>query len=671
MRAKMYGWLIAVMMLTASVCGRAQSPVTSSDLSMASLEELMNVKVTSVSKKEETFFQTAAAIYVITQDEIRRSGLNSIPELLRLVPGLEVARIDGNKWAISARGFNIRYAYKLLVLIDGRSVYSPEFSGVYWESLNVPLDEIERIEIIRGPGGTLWGANAVNGVINIITKDSIETQGGLLTVGGGNEEHGFGSLRYGGRLGGNASYRVYANFFNRSPLVDASGHRASDRWSGSGGGWRLDWERSKRDFLTFQGDLHDHHLRETSGLVSPLAPFVPPRNTPGEFTGGHVLGRWTHTFSERSDTVLQAYFDRSRREIKDGGERFDTYDLDFQHHVALGRRQDLIWGLGYRLIADQTNSNAGTPLQFIPKGRTVQLFSGFVQNELTLIKNRLRLTIGSKLEHNDYSGFDLQPNVRLLWTPSAHQTVWAAASRAVRTPARFQEGFQATSAISDEVVGPVVIAVSTVPHAKSEELRAYEFGYRVRPAGRLSLDVATFFNFYDRLLSIEAGQPTFEFTPQPPHFVFPAQYLNLMRGSTYGLEAVVNLELTRRWKCRAGYSFLEMALNHKLLGREVSVDSFEGGNPKHQFQIHSFLKLPGNFTLDHSLYYVAHLPLQQIPAYARLDARLGWRVREGIDLSLGLQNLLDPRHPELNSLDADVITSQPKRSIYGKATWRF
>jgi iron complex outermembrane receptor protein len=242
---------------------------------------------------------------------------------------------------------------------------------------------------------------------------------------------------------------------------------------------------------------------------------------------------------------------------------------------------------------------------------------------------------------------------------------------AVRTPARFQDGFRTHSAFPDQAVGPIVVTLMSVPHARSEELRAYEFGYRVQPSARLSPDLTAFTNFYDRLPSIDPDLPSFEFTPPPSHFAITAFYGNLLRGSTYGMEAAVTLDLTRDWKCRAGYSFLEMDLSHKLLGRDVAVDSFESGNPKHQFRVHSYLKLPGNFTLDNSLYYVAHLPLQQIPAYTRLDARLGWRVREGLDLSLGLQNLLDPRHPEFNSPDSGVITSQPKRSVYGKATWRF
>ncbi|HKX29299.1 MAG TPA: TonB-dependent receptor, partial [Blastocatellia bacterium] len=435
MRGIIYVWSIAVVMVVGAAVF-AQAPAPAPDLTTATLEELMNIEITSVSKKEEKLFRSAAAIYVITQEEIRRSGLTSIPELLRLAPGLQVGRIDGNKWAITSRGFNGRLANKLLALIDGRSLYSPESAGVYWEAQLLPVEEIERIEVIRGPGGTLWGANAVNGVINIITKHAGDSQGGLLTVGSGSEEQGFVSARYDTKIGEEAFYRVYARYFKRSGLVDSIGRDANDGQTAAQGGFRLDWQLSKRDTLTVHGDIYDSHLRETSIVASLSALFKPPSNTQGEFMGGNVTGRWARAISDHSDLALQIYFDRSRREVYDLGERFDTLDVDLQYNLHLGRRQEIVSGIGYRLIADRTNTNIGTPVQLDPKARTVQIFSGFVQDEFTLIKDHLRLTLGSKLEHNDYNGFETQPNVRLLWTPSAHQVVWAAVSRAVRTPTR-------------------------------------------------------------------------------------------------------------------------------------------------------------------------------------------------------------------------------------------
>ncbi|HKX27773.1 MAG TPA: TonB-dependent receptor plug domain-containing protein, partial [Blastocatellia bacterium] len=312
----------------------------------------MNIEVTSVSKKEEQLFQAAAAVYVITREDIRRSGLTSLPELFRLVPGMDVARIDGNKWAISVRGFNRRFVDKLLVLVDGRTVYSPHFSGVFWEAQQPPLEEIERIEVIRGPGGTLWGANAVNGVINIITKHAKDSQGGLMTAGGGSEEQGFASARYGGMIGAHAHYRAYARYFNRSGLVNAAGFNAHDWQNWVSGGWRVDWKRSERDALTVQAEIYDTGLRETQTTINLAAPFAPPALSPGELTGGNVLGRWDHLFSDRSNTTLQIYLNRLHRAVYDVTEHEDTLDVDFQHRLAV-KRQEIVWGLGYRVTSDR------------------------------------------------------------------------------------------------------------------------------------------------------------------------------------------------------------------------------------------------------------------------------------------------------------------------------
>ncbi|HWX40519.1 MAG TPA: TonB-dependent receptor plug domain-containing protein, partial [Blastocatellia bacterium] len=324
--------LILLCMLALAISVPAQDP---SDLAAKSIEELMDIKVTSVSKKEEKLFKSAAAVYVITQEDIRRSGMSGIPDLLRTVPGLEVARIDGTKWAVASRGFNSRFTNKLLVLIDGRSVYSPDTSGVYWEALDLPLETIERIEVIRGPGGTLWGANAVNGVINIITKRAVDAQGGLVTAVGGSEDR-FGSVQYGGKAGAQAYFRVYAKYLNTSGLLLDDGGNASDGKNAAEGGFRLDWQPSGRDSLGLEGGLYDISLKERPATVSLVSPLASPGLTRGEFKGGDLLGRWTHAFSGRSDMALQVYWDRSIHDIHIVGARIDTFDFDFQHHFGLG-----------------------------------------------------------------------------------------------------------------------------------------------------------------------------------------------------------------------------------------------------------------------------------------------------------------------------------------------
>jgi iron complex outermembrane receptor protein len=648
----------------------AQKPA--SDLTEKSIEDLMDIEVTSVSKKEEKLFQTAAAVYVITQEEIRRSGLTSIPELLRLAPGVEVARIDGTKWAISARGFNGRLANKLLVLIDGRSVYSPETSGVYWEVQDLLLEDIERIEVIRGPGGTLWGANAVNGVINIITKRTRETQGGIVIAGGGSEERGFVGFRYGGKLGDKASYRVFGKYFNRSELVAPSGRGANDGQHEERGGGRVEWQPTERDELTLEGDIYRTNLRENPTGISPANPFAPLANRIGEFSGGYIMGRWARVSSKESDIALQVYYERFNRKLFELADHIDTFDLDFQQHVALGRRQDIVWGLGYRLVSHHAESNSNSPIQFDPEAKTGQLFSGFAQDEITLVKDRLRLILGIKLEHNYLSGFEAQPSVRLSWTPSRRQTAWAAVSRAVRTPARSQQDIRVNFQAFPGPGGlPIIVAVLGSTSPDSEILNAYELGYRAQPHRKLSLDITTFYNVYHRLTSFEPGLPFFETDPLPPHLVSPIFYDNLLQGETYGLEAAINLDITRRWKLHGSYSFLRVQLHRLGTSQDPASEAAEGDNPRHQFQLHSYLNLWRNFDLDTALYHVSRLGGQPVPGYTRIDSRIGWHIRENIEVSGGVQNLLDNRHLEFNGADVLVLPSQVRRSVYGKLTWRF
>jgi iron complex outermembrane receptor protein len=657
-----------VLILATTIGGLAQKPAT--DLTTSTLEDLMNLEVTSVSKKEEKLFQSAAAIYVITQEEIRRSGLTTIPDLLRRVPGLQVARIDGGKWAVSARGFNGRFTNKLLVLIDGRSVYTPEYSGVYWEAQDVLLDDVERIEVIRGPGGALWGANAVNGVINIITKDTRDTQGGLVTTGGGSELRGFGSVRYGGKLGDAAAYKVYAKYFNRHGLVDAAGNYANDGQQALRSGGRVDWDLNDHNLLSLEAEIFRTNIRETSIAISPAAPFAPGINTAGVFSGGHIMGRWTKTISQRSESALQVYYDRSNHDVHDLQRSINTFDVDFQHHLPLGKRQDFVWGLGYRAIADNYNGTSASPFQFTPKEKTVHLFSAFAQDEFTLIKDTLRLTLGTKLEHNDYTGLEVQPTARLLWTPSDHQTIWGAVSRAVRTPSRAERDVRINAAAFP--VGSrstAIIAFFGNEDTTSEELLSFELGYRVRPASKLSLDIATFYNSYDRLMTLVPGDSFFETQPTPPHFVISRRFANALRGETFGAEVAVAWRPTHFWNLNGAYSLLQMQLH--IDSASPTDEQTEGRNPEHQFQFHSTLTLPRNFELDTSLYHVSSLVTNGVPSYTRLDARLGWRFTENVELSMAMQNLLDKQHPEFGGDLTGVLNREVPRGAYGKITWRF
>ncbi len=469
------------------------------DLTALSLEELMGIEVTLPSRGGGTLFETAAAVYVLTGDDLRRSGVTSIPEALRLVPGMQVGHIGASKWAISARGFNDRFAQKLLVLIDGRNIYSPLFGGVFWEEHDLILADIERIEIIRGPGATLWGANAVNGIVNIVTRATDQTQGGLVQLGAGSEERGLAALRYGGSWGQNVQYRVYGKFFDRDAFVDSSGARAADQWQMQHLGFRAEWKLNDRDELSGQGGLRASETGQTWRFPTLAAPYLESFNSTSDGSGGYAMLHWKRTLSVSSDLRLQAYY--TYRHVADlfNGEKRNSYDIDFQQRFSR-QRHHVVWGLSYRYTNDDTRSSF--KVSFTPAQRADHLFSAFVQDEMDLVRDRLHLTIGSKFEHNAYTGFEYQPNARLLWTPHPRHVLWAAVARAMRTPARADDDVRiALRTFPAETILPFATSDSPPFLAyivgnrafRSEELLACEAGYRVRPRENLFVDAADFF----------------------------------------------------------------------------------------------------------------------------------------------------------------------------------
>jgi iron complex outermembrane recepter protein len=649
-------------------------PRLPADLTEMKIEDLMNLEVTSVSRKAEKASDAAAAIFVITQEDLRRSGATSIPEALRMVPGLQVARIDANKWAITSRGFSGRFANKLLVLIDGRTVYTPLFSGVYWELQDTLLQDVERIEVIRGPGATLWGANAVNGIINVITKQAKNTQGTLLSAGSGTHEAGFGDARYGAKIGKDARYRIYAKYFKQNEFELTSGEGANDDWDVLRGGFRLDWEKTAHDSLTLQGDIYTGEAGETVTGPSLTAPFVQIFRHDIDISGGNILSRWGHIFSESSDMALQFYYDRTNREEASYEEIRNTFDLDFQHRFDLTKRHEIIWGLGYRYTFDDFDK--GLFISLSPANRGTQLFSAFLQDEITLVENRLRLTLGSKFEHNDYTGFEVQPNARMLWTPCDHHTIWAAVSRAVRTPSRVEHNARveviAVPPETSENPGPLPALVSLIGNKnfESEQLTAYELGYRVRPVDHFSLDIAGFYNVYDNLLTGELGAASLEFLPMPIHIFVPINVLNNMDGETYGVEITADYRVSSWWRLQAAYSFLKMCLRSHGTNDASMVAGPSGSSPENLVSLRSWIDLPWNLEFDCWVRYVDTLPSLNIDSYITFDARLGWRPRKNLELSIVGQNLLDNQHlefkPEITSLPAEI-----ERSVYGKITWCF
>src|SRR2546425_9133624 len=657
----------------------AQNPRNVPDVTAMSMEDLMNLQVTSVSKRTQKVADAAAAIFVITQEDIRRSGATSIPEALRLAPGLEVARIDQNKWAIGSRGFNGRFDNKLLVLIDGRSVYTPLFSGVYWNVEDVMLEDVDRIEVIRGPGATLWGANAVDGVINVITKKAKSTQSAIVTAGAGTEERAAGGVRYGGKLGDNTYYRAYTKYFDWGSSAYPSGMTAHDGWDALRGGFRADWTPAGANSLTLQGDIYRTRFDETLTVASLSAPYSNTFPNDGKYSGGNILGRWNHT-SEGSSMSLQMYYDNTT--ITDHslfGDHQNVFDIDFQHGFHAGDSQQFVWGLGYRSIHDKNDASFTVSLQ--PNQVTLNQFSTFLQDEISLVDNRLQITLGSKFERNEFTGFEIEPNARLLWNLTPNQSIWSAVSRAVRTPALTEEGLRLNSAVippgapSNPTPFPAVIAVFGShrfnSQFNSEDLLAYELGYRVQATSNLSLDIATFYNNYSNLRTAEPGAPFVEGSPAPTDIVIPFVAGNKMSGGTYGVELFADWKVVPKWRLAGSYSYLQMDIHKNANSLDPTPDNPNGSSPRHQWYLRSSIDLPKHFDQDTTLRFVDHLPGLNVPSYYSLDAHLGWRPVTRVELSIGGQNLLNNWHFEFMP---DFVNTSPtvvKRSIFGSITVKF
>src|SRR6266481_5548373 len=557
-------------------------------LTQVSLEDLGQIEVTTASKVPVKATRTPAAIYVITQEDIRRSGATSIPEALRLAPGVEVARVDSNTGSLGVRGFESTLSRSVLVLIDGRSVYTPLFAGVYWQVQDTLLEDIERIEVIRGPGGTIWGANAVNGVINIITKRAQETHGTLVSTGGGNLDQGFVNFRYGTGNDKGLNYRIYGKAFTRGPEFHPD-QKQFDDWRMGQTGFRTDWDVHNRDRLTLEGDIYYGDAGQRVGIASYFPPFMTNVEQNAELAGGNLLARWERELGSGSNVQLQTYYDRTNRNQANFGESRDTFDIDFIHHLPLAGRQDFLWGLGARLSSGNVSEVVPTVV-FTPNHYTDKLYSAFIQDEIRIVGDKLSLTIGSKFLHNNYSGFEIQPTARLLWTPSSRQTVWGAVTRAVRTPSRVEEDLQLSG-----LAAPTPLTFFRIIGDRkfsSESLIGYEAGYRSLVGPKFHVDVAAFYNNYDHLLSVEPGAPFSESSPPPPHTVIPLFFRNGLQGRTAGFEIAPDWTPTRIWRLRGSYSYLHIDLEKKATSLDASsANSTQGSSPHHQVAIQSSLEI--------------------------------------------------------------------------------
>ena len=627
---------------------------SSTDLTELSLEELMSVEVTSVSKKKQKLSESAAAIFVITQEDIRRSGVTSIPEALRMVPGLQVARNSKNQWDISARGFNERFTNKLLVLIDGRTVYNPLFAGVTWETQDTILEDIERIEVIRGPGGSLWGVNAVNGVINIITKKAQDTQGLLVSGVAGNEE-GIVSIRQGGSHGSDLHYRLFTKYFNRDTSFNAM--RAHDDTRLFRSGFRTDWEPASQDRVMVQGELYtgDGGQQSTVATTSTFPFGFTTGNEDLRMSGGHLLTRWEHTWDSGSDMALQFFYDRYERSENTIKATIDTFDVDFQHRFAFFSNQELLWGMEYRYWIDDLQNTAGTTV--FPDSRSFTLLSGFLQDEITLLPDALTVTLGTKLSHNDFTGFEYQPSGRFLWKPIEGHSVWGAVSRAVRVPSRLEDNSRLTFAPNANT--PVPTRFLGNQEFKSEELLAFEIGYRLNTFERFTIDITGFYNQYDNV------RGTRVITLAPPTGTLE----NNLTVDTIGVEIASDVQLLDWWRLRGAYTYINMDVDGPI---NSSLNTTGGNTPHHQGSVRSLISLPYQVEFDSWIRAVDQLSAANIPSYVELDLRLGWKPIPSLDLSLVGQNLLDNHHPEAApSLFLATQPTEVQRSVYGKITWSY
>ena len=638
-------------------------------LKAMSLEELSNLEVSIASKTPKSVNKIPAAVFVVTSDDIRRSSATSVPELLRMVPGLHVARIDGSHWAVTARGFSGRFANKLLVLMDGRAVYTPEFSGVYWNVQDTLLEDVERIEVIRGPGATVWGANAVNGVINIITRSAEDTHGNLASLAVGDPEVVNAGIRHGGAINENVDYRVFAKFRKNNKLADSNTSKANDDWEDSRLGFRMDGLLTVDDDFTLQGDVYRNRENQLSVLPDWQLGQVEKKQTLDD-VGGNVLARWGHSLRNNDKTLLQIYYDYQRRDEAD--DKRHTIDVEFQYQFSPKGQHHFTTGLGYRWNKDEIKGQPDL-FAFYPARDTQEVFSAFIQDEIQL-NEQWTVTLGSKIEHNNYTGFEVQPSARLLWQPKENHSAWLSVSKASRTPSRSDNDVYGTSAIipASLPLQPFPILVSGIgnPEQDAEELLAYEIGYRFQFAEQLSLDIAAFYNDYSNLRTFEIN--ALDFSNLPAYIEQRAVFDNKGKGQTWGLEIAADWRFAEKWRLQTAYSFLEMDLDIDNDSNDTSIFSTETQSPKHQLSLRLSFDPASDWETDLWVRYVDEVyDSADISQYWAVDARIGWQVNHQFQLSVVGQNLFDSSHLEFDDELGLLKNTEVPRGFFIKAVWEY
>lgn len=663
--------LFAILLLSAAAPARAQT--RPADLGIATLEDLMNIEITSASRKEQRAEDVPAAVYIITREDIRRSGITTVPDLLRLAPGVQVAQINASKWAVSVRGFNNLASNKVLVLVDGRSIYNPLFASVFWDTEDLMLEDVDRIEVIRGPGGAVWGANAVNGVINIITRPATETTGLLVRAGAGTFDRSNVAIRYGGTTRQGA-YRSYAQLSTHDDSVGPQG-AAGDHWRSATGGFRGDWSAGPEAFMV-QGSVAAGQERPLWMKLDPALSASARSTGVSETQVANVLGRWTHARGHGAALQLQSFVDVAHRQEAIGEYQRRTADLDAVYHTSLGLRHDLVFGGGYRYIREAMDG--GTGYRFTPNRAQEHLINAFAQDEIALAGRRVVATLGAKVEQSTGLGASLQPTTRLMWHFTPAQHLWGAVSRAVRTPSLIDRGIHIDypAAVRPTVPGdpaagvPIAVSVQGNPAAQNERLISTEAGYRLDVGWRAVIDVTGFVGRYQHLQTAEPSAPSLTFTDGHPVIAVTATTQNLLDAETRGAELSARVTLSRAWQLDGTFSVFHLTPRPDAASRDPLAAVADGAAPGYQWRGHSALSLGSRATTDVQLFYVGPLVRQAIPAYTRADVRFEWTLTSRLSAVVQGQNLLSPSHPEFLMNAATIVSTRVPRSARVQLVWR-
>jgi iron complex outermembrane receptor protein len=673
------------LLATAWSCAHAED-----SLADLSLEELTSLKVSSVSKKTQRLTDAPAAAFVITQDDIRRSGATSIPQALRLVPGLQVAQLDGNKWAISARGFNSRFANRLLVLMDGRTLYTLTFGGVFWDVQDTMIEDIERIEVVRGPGGAIWGTNAFNGVINIITKHASQTGGALVSVEAGTERPLAASARI-GEADGAVKWRAFAKGFAQEGNHDYFNEEANDEWRQARVGGRADIDLSALDSLQISAEAYTG----TSGAelwdyaALPNFVLIP---TEDEYDGAFATAEWSRTTQRAGQLGVRAVVDYTNRSSMVFDERRHTYDLEVQHNLPIVGYHDVLWGLGVRHTDDTTHE---TYISVVPPSESLTVYHGYIQDEIAFFEDALHVVVGGRVEHSDYIGTQFMPNLRARYTADDDTTLWAAVSRGVRSASRLERNVRVTDSFPaippftpffNPTPAPLGLEVWGDQDFGPEKLKAFEAGWRQSLGDALSFDLAAYYNEYSdmrgvRLLPLVCSPNMTQVQTDPfcvltaQKIIAPMQFTNMLDGSAWGAELSITWNPTPYWRLVGSYSHLEQDFPPNVVDFGIVQLDFSdlniGLDARNQWSVRSSISLNANWDWDLFLRRIDKLPTAEVDAYTELNTRIAWRPRVDFELALVGDNLLDNTHREFVSDFLELAPVSIDRAVRLHARWSF